>query len=127
MKNSYKIRNGLRVAMECSFIYNGDDRMEEGTLWELSQSGWRSSIQHYIAPGTEMTVYLAIPDNGESKYVPVNTAVVRWCHGREAGWEIMKIDAASSARLKAFLEEAGDIGLYEAVCANAAARYKSAG
>lgn len=113
MNKPFKIRNGQRSMLRCPFIYNGDGMMGKGTLWNLSLSGWRATGNSRVTPGTEMSVYLALPDHGESKYVAIDAAIVRWSNGKEAGWEIIKIDAASRARLKTFLEQAGDMELLE--------------
>lgn len=108
MEKPFEIRNGPRRILRCSFIYNGDGMMGEGTLWDLSLSGWRATGNSQVTPGTEMSVYLALPDRGESKYVAIDSAIVRWSEGNEAGWEIIKMDAGSRARIKAFLEQAED-------------------
>jgi hypothetical protein len=50
-----------------------------------------------------MTVYVELPDSGESRYLLIETAIVRWTNGNEAGWEINKIDPDVQARLDEFL------------------------
>ena len=55
-----------------------------------------------------MPVYLELPDDGESKYLLVDSAIVRWSNGRDAGWEIRKIGATSRARLIRFLDQMRD-------------------
>jgi len=101
--------------------------MGEGTLWNFSESGWRATGHDSLAPGTEMSVYLALPDDGGSKYLTIDAAVVRWSNGYEAGWEITKIDAASRLRIKEFLERAGEIEERDDACAAVVATNKWAG
>jgi hypothetical protein len=109
MKKTFDIRHGLRIGLRCSFMYNGEGLAGGGSLWELSESGWRATGHDRLIPGTEMSVYLALPDKGGSKYVPIDAAIVRWSNEKEAGWEITKINATSKARIKDFIEQAGDI------------------
>ena len=52
-----------------------------------------------------MPVYLQLPDDGDSKYVMVDSAIVRWANGKDAGWSIQKMDTAARARLMRFLEQ----------------------
>ena len=67
----------------------------KGQLWDLSASGWRATGDHPVAPGMSMPVYLELADDGESKYLLIDSAIVRWSNGRDAGWEIRTIDATS--------------------------------
>ena len=55
-----------------------------------------------------MPVYLELADDGESKYVLIDSAIVQWSNGRDAEWEIRTIDAISRARLIRFLDQVGD-------------------
>ena len=107
MDKPFAIRKGRRSMIHCSFIYNGDGRMGEGNLWDLSPSGWRSTNNDVLEPGTVMSAYIALPDRGESKYVVIESAIVRWSHGIEAGWEILKMDASARERIRTFLEQGG--------------------
>jgi hypothetical protein len=51
-----------------------------------------------------MPVYIDLPhDEEESKYLFIESAIVRWSSGHDAGWEIQAIDATSRARLNRFL------------------------
>lgn len=114
----------LQIGLRCSFMYKGEGLVGEGSLWELPESGWRATGHDRLAPGTEMSVYLALPDKGGSKYVSIDAAIVRWSNEKEAGWEITKINAASKARIKDFLEQAGDIEERDGTCAATVASNK---
>jgi len=124
MNKTFHIRHGLRIALHCSFMYNGEGLVGEGSLWELSESGWRATGHDRLTPGTEMSVYLALPDKGASRYVPIDAAIVRWSNEKEAGWEITKINADSRARIKDFLEQAGDTEERDKPCAATVASNK---
>jgi hypothetical protein len=55
----------------------------------------------------EMPVYIELPsDTGESKYLLIDSAIVRWSSGRDAGWEIQTMSDTSRARLNRFLDRA---------------------
>jgi len=124
MNKDFHIRHGLRVGLRCSFMYNGEGLAGQGFLWDLSQSGWRATSYDSLAPGTEMSVYLELPDKGASKYVPIDSAVVRWSNGKEAGWEITKINAASRARIQDFLDRSGETNESDEACATVAHCHK---
>jgi hypothetical protein len=54
-----------------------------------------------------MPVYLELADGRESKYLLIDSAVVQWANGRDAGWKIQSIDSTALARLKRFLDQVG--------------------
>lgn len=104
MNKAYEVRKGLRAPIQCTFCYFHDGTLAKGTIWDLSETGWRATGERPVPSGTETTVYVTLPDDGESKNILVDGAVVRWAEGRDAGWEITRIDDASRARLSQFLE-----------------------
>jgi hypothetical protein len=54
-----------------------------------------------------MPVYLEFADGGESKYLLIDSAIVQWANGRDAGWTILTIDPTSPARLERVLDRVG--------------------
>jgi hypothetical protein len=108
MARAYAVRAGQRILVRCPFLYHGEEFHGKGQLWDLSASGWRATGDHPVAPGMIMPVYLELADDGESKYLLIDSAIVRWSNGRDAGWEIRTIDAISRARLIRFLDQVGD-------------------
>jgi hypothetical protein len=103
MARTYPVRAGKRISILCPFLYHGENFHGKGHLWDLSASGWRATGDHPVAPGMSMPVYLELADGGESKYLLIDSAIVRWSNERDAGWEIRMIDATSRARLIRFL------------------------
>ncbi len=103
MSKLFIVRKDLRSSVRCSFCYYADGALGEGTIWDLSVSGWRSTGNLVVAPGLEVTAYLKLLDGSGSSHLQVAGAVVRWVQGQTMGWEITKIDEASKARLAAFL------------------------
>lgn len=108
MARAYAVRAGQRILVRCPFLYHGEEFHGKGQLWDLSASGWRATGDHPVAPGMSMPVYLELADDGESKFLLIDSAIVRWSNGRDAGWEIRTIDAISRARLIRFLEQMQD-------------------
>jgi len=102
MMKTYAIRKKLRTHVQCQFCYFCDGALANGIVWDLSEAGWRSTGEHPIPVGSETTVYITL-SNGNK--ILIDTAVVRWSEGREAGWEITRIDEASRARLMDFIEQ----------------------
>jgi len=107
MTKNYAVRAGQRISVRCPFLYHGENFHGKGHLWDLSASGWRATGDHPVTSGMSMPVYLELADGGESKYLLIDSAIVRWSNGRDAGWEIQAIDTTSLARLKHFLDQVG--------------------
>ena len=105
MTKTYSVRKQLRTPVQCSFSYFCDGVLAKGLIRDLSESGWRATGERHLAVGTELTVYLTLPNSGESKHILIDTAVVRWSEGRDAGWEIIRMDDEARSRLDQFLEE----------------------
>jgi hypothetical protein len=108
MDKTYAVRARQRISIRCPFLYHGETFHGKGHLWELSASGWRATGDHPVTPGMSMPVYLELADGGESKYLLIDLAIVRWSNGHDAGWEIRTIDATSRARLIRFLDQVKD-------------------
>jgi hypothetical protein len=105
---TYAVRAGQRISVRCPFLYHAENFHGKGHLWDLSASGWRATGDHPVTPGMIMPVYLELADGGESKYLLIDSAIVRWSNGREAGWEIRTIDVTSRVRLIRILGQMRD-------------------
>src|SRR5712692_7195436 len=105
MARTYVVRAGQRISIHCPFLYHGENFHGKGHLWDLSASGWRATGDRPVTPGMSMPVYLELADGGKSKYLLIDSAIVRWSKGRDAGWEIQAIDTTSLARLNRFLDQ----------------------
>ena len=106
MAKTYAVRVGQRISICYPFLYHGESFHGKGHLWDLSASGWRATGDHQVTQGMVMPVYIELPPHeGESKYLLIDSAIVRWSNGHDAGWEIQTIDATSRARLNRFLDQ----------------------
>jgi hypothetical protein len=101
---TYAVRKKLRTPVQCQFCYFGIGTLVNGTVWDLSDTGWRATGQHPVVVGTETTVYITLQNGSQSYNVLIDAAIVRWSDGRAAGWEIVRIDEANRARLTDFVE-----------------------
>lgn len=107
MAKNYAVRAGQRISTRYPFVYQGPGFHGKGHLWDLSVSGWRATGDHPVTQGMVMPVYIELPSGkGESKYLLIESAIVRWSSGRDAGWEIQTISDTSRARLNRFLDQA---------------------
>lgn len=103
----YAVRAGQRISTRHPFLYQGEGFHGKGHLWDLSASGWRATGDHPVTRGMVMPVSIELPPGkGESTYLLIDSAVVRWSSGRDAGWEIQTISDTSRARLDRFLDRA---------------------
>lgn len=103
MSKAYTIRNASRIPTQCTFLYFWNGALEQGKVWDVSETGWRASLKHPITPGEETTAYLAIPDGEVYKYMIVDRATVCWSDGGTAGWRVSNIEPAAKDRLERFL------------------------
>lgn len=101
---TYAVRRKLRTPVQCQFCYFGDGTLTNGIVWDLSGTGWRATSQQSVAVGTETTVYITLQNGNQSYNVLIDAAIVRWSNGREAGWEILRMDEANRTRLTDFVE-----------------------
>ncbi len=109
MAKNYAVRAGQRISTRHPFLYHGEGFHGKGHIWDLSISGWRATGDHPVKPGMVMPVDIELPsDEGQSKHLLIDSAIVRWSSGRDAGWEIQTISETSKARLNRFLDRARD-------------------
>jgi hypothetical protein len=111
MTKTYIVRKGSRAPVHCPFSYFYDGTLAKGMIWDISETGWRATGERPVVEGTETTVYVTLPDSGESRNILVEAAVVRWSEGRDSGWEITRIDEETRARLDHFLENLNATGV----------------
>ena len=102
---TYAVRNASRASVHCQFCYFGDGTLAHGTIWDLSETGWRATGADPIAAGTETTVTLTLTHGDQSFNILIDQAVVRWSRGANTGWEITKMDDAARAHLIDFVEQ----------------------
>ncbi len=101
---TYAVRRALRSSVHCQFCYFGDGTLSNGTVWDLSETGWRSTGEHPIPVGTETSVTITLSSGKHSRNILIDGAIVRWSRGRDTGWEITRMDDANRAHLMDFVD-----------------------
>ena len=82
MAKNYAVRAGQRISVRHPFLYHGESFHGKGHLWDLSASGWRATGDQLVTQGMVMPVYIELPPDGEeSKYLFIESAIVRWSSG----------------------------------------------
>lgn len=99
------VRKTSRISVHCRFCYFGDGTLAHGTMWDLSETGWRATGTHPIEAGTKTSVTITIKAGAQSRNILIDEAVVRWSKGRNTGWQVITIDPASRELLMKFMEQ----------------------
>jgi hypothetical protein len=79
--------------------------MDHRKVWDISQTGYRTTGEHPLPIGLETIVFLTLRDRDELHHILIESAIVRWSDGRHAGWEILRIDALSQGSLADVMEQ----------------------
>lgn len=104
MTNSMTVRQSQRVLVRCAVRYFSEGILGEGTVWDLSHSGWRVSGNHPVKEGDYLTLYIAIPAGKVKQWISADKAVVRWVKGLYFGIEILSMDQSGRQQLADFLD-----------------------
>jgi len=105
----FTLRLYQRFPVHCDVTYHAGTFQGQGTLWNLSLSGWKLSgdLPLHVGQTCSLTVNLL---NEESIYVAA--AIVRWVRGQEYGLETMAIEKQTHSRvehvIKRLVEESGE-------------------
>ncbi|MGC4097864.1 MAG: PilZ domain-containing protein [Nitrospira sp.] len=101
---TYTVRKELRTPIQCQFYCFVENTLINGIVWDLSATGLRVTVDRPVPHGLEKTIFLVLADEKSCHHIFIDTARVRWTNGREAGWEITKIDELDHTHLTNFLE-----------------------
>lgn len=99
----YAIRNTVRTRVQCQCSCFADGRVIDGSVWDLSATGWRASLDRPVPIGLEKSVLVTLRDGNGCLPIFIDSAIVRWSEGRHTGWEITGIDDSTHARLTEFM------------------------
>lgn len=92
----FSIRLFRRFPVQCVASYSSGPFRGNGTVWNLSPSGWRLSGDLPMRPGESLSLTVALPNK---QRIDVRDAVVRWSRGQEFGVETVEIPKHTSDRL----------------------------
>ena len=76
----FTLRLNQRFPMQCAVTYNAGPFQGQGTIWNLSCTGWQLSGDLPMRPGE--TLSLTVTLSNEQR-IEIPEAVVRWSRGQE--------------------------------------------
>ena len=97
----FLIRPFRRFPICCSVTYNTGPFQGQGTVWNLSYSGWRFSGDLPLRPGEVCSLSMSLP-NQETIFA--DAAEVRWVRANGYGTEIRQLDKLSKSRLENYVK-----------------------
>ena len=92
----FSIRPYRRFPVQCAVTYSAGSFQGQGTVWNLSCSGWRLSGDLPMRPGETLSLIVTLPNK---QCIEVPEAVVRWSRGQEFGVETVDAPKHTQARL----------------------------
>jgi len=97
----FSIRPYRRFPVQCSVIYNAGPFQGQGTIWNLSCTGWRLSGDLPMRPGETLSLNVTLPNE---QRIEVPDAVVCWSRGQEFAVEDLVVKRHTHARLQHYLK-----------------------
>lgn len=97
----FTIRLFRRFPLQCSVTYNAGPFLGQGTVWNLSCTGWRLSGDLPMRPGETLSLIVTLPNE---QHIEVPEAVVRWSRGQEFAVENVVIQPHTHARLQHYVK-----------------------
>ena len=96
----FSVRPYRRFPVQCSVTYNAGPFQGQGTVWNLSCTGWRLSGDLPMRPGETLSLTVTLPNE---QRIVVPEAVVRWSRGQEFAVENLAIKPHTRARLQHYV------------------------
>jgi PilZ domain len=93
----FSIRPYRRFPVHCAVTYNAGSFQGQGTVWNLSCSGWRLSGDLPMRPGETLSLTVTLPNQPS---IVVAAAIVRWVRGQECGVETLVVEKQTHSRLE---------------------------
>ena len=97
----FTLRLFRRFPMQCSVTYHAGPFQEQGTVWNLSCTGWRLSGDLPMRPGESLSLTVTLPNE---QRIEVPEAVVRWSRGEEFAVENAVVKRHTHARLQHYVK-----------------------
>ena len=94
---SFSIRPFRRFLVHCSISYNAGPFQGQGTVWNLSCTGWPLSGDLPMRLGETLSLTATLPNE---QRIDVPGAIVRWSRGQEFAVENLAIKPHTHARLQ---------------------------
>ena len=98
---SLVLRPFRRFPVQCFVTYNAEPFQGQGTVWNLSCTGWRLSGDLPMRPGQTLSLTVTLPNE---QLIELPEAVVRWSRGREFAVENLAIEPYAQSRLQHYVK-----------------------
>ena len=98
---SFSIRPFHRFPVQCPVTYHAGSFQGQGTIWNLSYTGWRLSGDLPMRPGETVSLKVTLPNE---QSIEILQAVVRWSRGQEFAVETVMIERHTHARLQHYVK-----------------------
>jgi hypothetical protein len=96
----FSIRPYRRFPVQCVVTYNAGPFQGQGTIWNLSCTGWRLSGDLPMQPGESLSLTATLPNE---QRIEIPEAVVRWSRGSEFAVENVTIETHTRAQLQHYV------------------------
>ena len=93
----FSIRTLRRFPLQCFVTRNAGPFQGQGTVWNLSCSGWRLSGDLPMRPGETLSSTVTLPNE---QHIEAPEAVVQWSRGSELAGETRLSEPHTQARLQ---------------------------
>jgi len=105
----FTLRLYQRFPVHCSVTYNAGPFQGQGTVWNLSLSGWKLSGDLPLQVGQMCSLTVNLPND---ENIVVTAAIVRWVRGQEYGLETLAVEKQTHSRvervIKRLVQESGE-------------------
>ena len=93
----FTLRLYQRFPVHGSVTYNAGPFKGQGTVWNLSLSGWKLSGDLPLQVGQMCSLTINLPNE---ERIVVATAIVRWVRGQEYGLETLAVEKQTHGRME---------------------------
>lgn len=97
----FTLRPYRRFPVQCSVTYNAGQFQGQGTVWNLSYSGWRLSGDLPMRPGEPIPLTVTLLNE---QRIDVPEAVVQWSRGQDFAVKNLVIEPHTHAGLKHYVK-----------------------
>ena len=87
--------------VHCAVTYHAGPFQGQGTVWNLSCTGWRLSGDLPMRPGETLSLTVTLPNE---QRISVPEAVVRWSREQVFAVETLAIESPTHARLQHYVK-----------------------
>jgi len=97
----FTIRSYRLFPVQCAVTYNAGPFHGQGTVWNLSYTGWRIAGNLPMRPGEILSLTITLPNE---QRIEIPQAVVRWSMGQEFAVVNVVIEPHTHAGLQYYVK-----------------------